>query len=114
MIARTWRGWTYSKDGERYLKYLKESALAECRKTQGNRGAIVLSRYKDNRAEFLLVTIWESMQAIQWFAGSATERAVFYPKDRRFLVTHDDHADHFEVKHIAGFGFDQPGPDGAR
>lgn len=107
MIARTWRGWTRSEDGERYLDYLHETGLTAYRDTPGNRGVLALRRYKDNRAEFLLVTLWESREAVLRFAGPDCERAVFYPEDERFLVNRDDHVDHFEVMHIAGLDVDQ-------
>ena len=46
---------------------------------------------------FLLVTLWESEEAIRRFAGDTPGRAVFYPEDDRFLVDRDEHVDHFEV-----------------
>jgi heme-degrading monooxygenase HmoA len=51
----------------------------------------------DDRAEFLLVSLWESEAAIRQFAGDDIEKAVFYPEDERFLVERDDHVSHYEV-----------------
>ena len=51
----------------------------------------------DGRAEFLLLTLWESEEAIRRFAGDDICRAVFYPEDDRFLVERDDHVNHFDV-----------------
>jgi len=102
MIARTWRGWTRKEDGEEYLAYQLETGLAAYRQTEGNRGVIALRRYKDGRAEFFFVTLWESREAITRFAGSDVERAVFYPEDAKYLVARDEHVDHFEVVHTDG------------
>jgi heme-degrading monooxygenase HmoA len=97
MIARTWRGATKAKDGEAYLEYLQRTGFAEYRKTPGNRGVLGLRRIVNDRAEFLLVSLWESEEAVRKFAGDDIEKAVFYPEDERFLVERDDHVSHYEV-----------------
>jgi heme-degrading monooxygenase HmoA len=97
MIARTWRGATKAKDSAAYLGYLHRTGFAEYRKTDGNRGVLALRRIVDDRAEFLLVSLWESMESIRRFAGDEVDKAVFYPEDDRFLVDRDDHVTHFEV-----------------
>lgn len=97
MIARTWRGWTAAADAERYLEYLEETGLTEYRETEGNLGALALRSVDGDRAEFLLVSFWESMEAVRKFAGDRPEVAVFYPEDDRFLVDREDRVRHFEV-----------------
>jgi heme-degrading monooxygenase HmoA len=51
----------------------------------------------DGRAEFLTLSFWESREAIAGFAGADIERAVFYPKDDRYLVERDTTVRHFQV-----------------
>ena len=97
MIARTWRGATKAQDGEAYLEYLHRTGFAEYRKTPGNRGVLGLRRIVNDRAEFVLVSLWESEKAVRQFAGSDIEKAVFYPEDERFLVDRDNHVSHYEV-----------------
>jgi heme-degrading monooxygenase HmoA len=97
MLARIWRGATRADDRDAYLDYLRRTGFKEYRGTPGNRGVLALSRRRGDRAEFLLVTLWESVGAIQRFAGDDIERAVFYPEDDRFLVERDLHVEHFEV-----------------
>jgi heme-degrading monooxygenase HmoA len=97
MIARTWRGATKAQDAEAYLEYLHRTGLAEYRKTAGNRGVLGLRRILKDRAEFLLVSLWDSKEAIRQFAGDDIEKAVFYPEDERFLVERDEHVAHYEV-----------------
>jgi heme-degrading monooxygenase HmoA len=58
---------------------------------------LALRRIVDNRAEFLLVSLWDSMESIRGFAGDDVNKAVFYPEDERFLIERDDHVSHFEV-----------------
>jgi heme-degrading monooxygenase HmoA len=97
MLARTWWGATKAKDADAYLEYLHRTGLAEYGKTPGNRGVLGLRRVGNERAEFLLVSFWESREAIQRFAGTDIEKAVFYPEDDRYLVARDDHVTHYEV-----------------
>jgi len=97
MIARSWRGATRAQDAETYLEYLQRTGFAEYRKTLGNRGVLGLRRIVKDRAEFLLISLWDSTDAIRRFAGDDIEKAVFYPEDERFLVERDDHVSHFEV-----------------
>jgi heme-degrading monooxygenase HmoA len=56
-----------------------------------------LRRIVDDRAEFLLISLWDSRDAIRAFAGEDIEKAVFYPEDERFLVEREDHVSHYEV-----------------
>ena len=58
---------------------------------------LALRRIEGDRAEFLLLTLWESEEAIRRFAGDDIGRAVFYPEDERFLVARDEHVNHYEV-----------------
>jgi heme-degrading monooxygenase HmoA len=97
MIARTWRGATKAVDAESYLEYLHRTGFSEYQKTPGNRGVLGLRRIVGDRAEFLLVSLWDSEEAIRRFAGAEIEKAVFYPEDERFLIDRDRQVTHYEV-----------------
>lgn len=97
MIARTWRGATKAEDAETYLQALHETGFAQYRATPGNLGVLGLRRVVDGRAEFLLLTLWESEEAIRRFAGDDISRAVFYPQVDHLLVDRDEHVNLFEV-----------------
>ena len=97
MIARTWTGATRAADADAYLDYLHATGLAEYRATPGNRGVLALRRIAGDRAEFLLLTLWDSEDAVRRFAGDDFERAVFYPEDERYLVARDERVRHYEV-----------------
>jgi heme-degrading monooxygenase HmoA len=97
MIVRTWRGWTRLEDGDRYLSYLRETGVRDIEATPGSRGVLLSRREVDGRAEFLFISLWESLEAVKGFAGPDPKRAVFYPEDDAFLVEKDEHIDHFEA-----------------
>lgn len=97
MIVRTWNGATRSEDAEAYVAVLERTGVRECRALAGNRGVLVLRRVVGDRCEFRFVSFWDSWAAVESFAGSTPERAVFYPEDERYLVARDLHVDHYEV-----------------
>src|SRR2546427_422219 len=97
MIARTWHGMTAASKADAYLEVLKESGLKEYRDTPGNQGVIVLRRTEGDRTHFLLITFWESFDAIRRFAGPNPERAVYYPEDKEFLLEFEPTVTHYDV-----------------
>lgn len=108
MIARTWRGAVRAHDAESYLEYLKRTGFAAFASTPGNVAALGLRRRVCDRAEFLLISLWDTEEAVRRFAGEHPERAVFFPEDDRFLIERDDHVDHFDVVHLFGSGRTAP------
>jgi len=97
MIARVWHGVTPASKGDAYMEYLEESGLKAYRSTPGNRGVYVLRRVEGGKADFVLISLWESMEAVRKFAGPDVERAVYYPRDRDFLLEFEPKVAHYEV-----------------
>lgn len=103
MIARIWRGAVEKADGDAYAQYLQQTGVAGYAGTEGNRGVWMLRRDIDGKTEFLMFTLWDSMDAVEAFAGARPELAVFYPDDDRYLIERDELVSHFEVDaHIPG------------
>ena len=97
MIARIWRGVTSESDKDTYFDYLQQTGLKEYAAVPGNQGVWVLRRVSGGEAEFTLISLWESWDAIKAFAGPDYERAVYYPEDKRFLRQLDPEVEHYEV-----------------
>ena len=97
MIARTWHGITEASKADEYFDYLNKTGVAAYRATQGNLGVYVLRRIEGNKAHFLLLTLWESEDAIKRFAGSNIEKAKYYPEDEQFLLEIEPTVTHYEV-----------------
>lgn len=98
MIARIWRGVTPEAKADEYLEYLKATGVKEYRETEGNREVLILRRTRDERAEFLIVTLWDSTEAIRQFTGTDNvEKAVYYPEDREYLLAFEPEVAHYEV-----------------
>ncbi len=98
MIARLWRGWTAADRTDAYIDYVDRTGVAELRSTPGNLGVYVLHRpAEDDRAEFVVLSLWESREAIVAFAGEDIDVARFYPEDDDFLVQREWTCAHYEV-----------------
>ncbi len=102
MIARMWRGETRAADADDYLEYLHRTGVADYRATPGNRDVIVLHRVRGDRAEFLLVTLWDSRDAIAAFAGPDIDKARYYPGDQQYLLSFPEKVEHWEVAEQPG------------
>ena len=96
MIARTWHGRVPASKADAYEAFLHRTGLADIAATPGNRGVIVLRRTIDGVTHFVLTSLWDSVEAIQRFAGEDYARARYYDEDdddlleREPFVTHDD------------------------
>jgi heme-degrading monooxygenase HmoA len=97
VIARIWRGRTPAVRADEYVAYLEGTGLAEYRATDGNRGVLVLRREVDGIAEFTILTLWDSMDAIRRFAGDDPEQARYYPRDPEFLLEMPPLVEHHEI-----------------
>jgi heme-degrading monooxygenase HmoA len=97
VIARTWRGWTRREDADAYVAYIEETGMREYRSTPGNRGAWIMRRDDGDRTEFVTLSFWDSLEAVEAFAGEDVERAVFYPEDDRFLVDREVTVRHWQL-----------------
>ena len=97
MIARLWYGSTRAADADDYADYLERTGVAAHRATAGNRGSLVLRRVHEDRADFLVLSLWESEEAVARFAGEEIGRAIYFPEDQRYLVERRDEIDHYEI-----------------
>jgi heme-degrading monooxygenase HmoA len=97
MIARTWHGMVAESKAEAYHQFLLRTGVPDYRATPGNRGVFVLRRVSEGRAHFLLISLWDSWEAIKKFAGDDVERAYYYPEDKDFLLEFEPCVTHYEV-----------------
>jgi len=99
MIARIWQGRTRPGMGQEYFRYLELTGLKEYRQSEGFKDVLVLTREIGDETEYVLITIWESMEAVKNFAGPEPERAVYYPEDDRYFPESErtPYVRHYEV-----------------
>jgi heme-degrading monooxygenase HmoA len=97
MIARVWRGETTRENAESYYHHLTGNVMPKLHRIAGHRGAYVLRRDFDARVEFVVITLWESMQAVREFAGNTPDVAVVEPDARAVLADFDEFVRHYTV-----------------
>ena len=57
----------------------------------------MLRRETRDRVEFLVLTLWDTMEAIHRFAGDDPGVAVVEPAAREVLTRFDESVDHYEI-----------------
>lgn len=97
MIVRLWHGVVSSDRADDYHQYLLATGVPEYRATPGNRGVQLCRRLEGARAHFLLLSWWDSLEAIRAFAGPDIEQARYYPEDESYLVALERTVIHYEV-----------------
>lgn len=99
MIARVWHGVVLKEKAEDYARYLADSdrGILEYRGTPGNRGVYLMRRAEEDRVHFLLVSLWESREAIRAYAGPDIERARYFPYDLECLIDPEPTVTHYEI-----------------
>jgi heme-degrading monooxygenase HmoA len=98
MIARHWRGWTKIQDAEAYEKLLKNKVLPSLKKVDGYEGGYVFRKDGAEEAEFVVVNLFDSVEAVQRFAGPDYTIPVFEPEAKRLLSRIESFAAHYEVR----------------
>lgn len=96
-IARIWKGRTLTAKAAEYEAYLLANGITKIRATPGNQGVRVLSRADGDKTEFVVISFWESLDAVKRFAGEDYQKAVILPKDREYLIEVEPNVVHYEV-----------------
>lgn len=100
MIARYWRGWTELRNAEPYEELLKNKVLPGLSGVEGYRGGYVMRSDGPELAEFVVVNLFESLDAVKRFAGENYALAVFEPEALELLVKREPLAAHYEVRAV--------------
>src|SRR5260370_21967547 len=97
MDTRIWHGATPAAKSDEYLNLMRTVAIPDYRSTPGNRGAYALRRMEGDTAHFLMVTFWESEEAIRAFAGDYISVAKYYDFGKDFLLELEACSTHYEM-----------------
>jgi heme-degrading monooxygenase HmoA len=96
MIARIWHGWTPADKAGTYAEYVRETGVREQTSLPGNRGTFVLRRIEGDRAHFIVLSLWDSMDAVRRFS-SDPEKPIYYPRDAEYLLELTPDIEHYET-----------------
>ncbi len=100
LVARTWHGRVPREKADAYEQYLARTGFTDYADTPGNRGMLALRQDAGEETHFLLLTLWESREAIARFAGDDISLARYYPEDRAYLLELEPRVNHYDVMAI--------------
>ena len=99
MILRMWKGQASAEKAEEYVQHATGTVFPKLGKITGHRGAYLLRHPICGGVEFVVLSLWDSMEEIQKFTGEAVDQAVVEPEAQLLLSEFDDFVTHFEVVH---------------
>jgi antibiotic biosynthesis monooxygenase (ABM) superfamily enzyme len=99
MISRIWRGWTAPAQADAYETLLLTNILPGIRGREipGFKGIQLLRRPFEDEVEFMTVMWFDSIEAVEAFAGPAYEIAVVPPGARALLSRFDAKSAHYNI-----------------
>ena len=99
--GRAWKARSTVEKANEYFEYATSKVFPTLDSIEGYRGAFLLRRAVDSAIEIVVLTLWESMEAVRRFAGVKPEKAVVEPEARAVLTSFDESVTHFEVVNIS-------------
>jgi heme-degrading monooxygenase HmoA len=107
MIARLWSARATKTQSTQYLEHFWQSVVPNLRTHNGYVCSNVLVRSHGDTVEILVTTVWQSLQAIDAFAGTDRETAVVAHEAAALLTDYDRRVRHYEVAQMDGLSFRQ-------
>ena len=96
-IARLWHGRVPADKADAYLALMERVAIPDYRATAGNLAAYALRRAEGEVTHVVMLTFWESLDAIRAFAGDQVETAKYYDFDADYLLELEPTVTHYCV-----------------
>ncbi len=97
MVIREWRGRASPARMDAYPRHFRDHVIPALREVPGFAGAHLSWRTIGDSIEFLVLTQWQSMDAIRSFAGNDLEQAVVEPAAVAALLDFDSDVHHYEI-----------------
>jgi heme-degrading monooxygenase HmoA len=108
-ISRVWRGWTTRERAAAYQELVTGTVLPGHERLEGYRGGCLMRRESEegDEVEFMVITRWDSYEAIRKFAGDDCERATIPLTAEQLLERFDARAVHY--RQLYGADVDESG-----
>jgi heme-degrading monooxygenase HmoA len=97
MIVRRWCGIASVANAEAYPGHLRDVVQPALAQLTGFQGVYLLARQVEDEVEYIVLTLWDSMDAIRQFAGEESDRAVVEPEAQAVLLRFDAQVTHHHV-----------------
>ena len=97
MIARHWTGLVKKDRAGEYIAHVTNDTLKKLAMIDGFIEASILKRELLQGIEFLIITKWDSSEAIKQFAGENYETAVVPEIAQEMMIQYDKQVKHYEI-----------------
>ncbi len=97
MIERVWSARTTRDGARQYAEHFRHVVLPELAAIAGYRGAQLMEREQDGAIEVVVVTRWNTLDAIRAFAGEEMDRAVVHDAAAALMTDYDRKVRHYGV-----------------
>ena len=97
MVARVWHGRTPLDKAEEYRQYLFDVGVKKIATLPGNRGVQMMVAKNADQGEFMVISYWDSVDAIKGYAGADYTKVHDLPRDKDFLIDKESLVRHFDL-----------------
>ena len=97
IVVRIWHGRVLEDKAEAYRDFLVRRAVPDYESVEGNLGVEILVRENGDAVDFLILSYWESVDAIKRFVGEDYEKAEYYDEDKDFLLEFEPNVQHYYI-----------------
>jgi len=97
MISRHWKGIAKPGEADNYIEHLRTDTFPKLSEIDGFITASILKRAVGQGTEFLIITVWESIESIECFAGATADIAVVPESVQAMMIEYDRIVSHYEV-----------------
>ncbi|SRR5579859_396099 len=97
MIIRKWSCRARHSKAHKYPEYFRTQIMPELRKQKGFLGGFLSQRSSGDDTEFLVLTRWQSVDAVRAFAAPVLENVVIDTGALATVDTYDDRVRQYEV-----------------
>ena len=96
VVAREWKGRVAPARADEYYQYLL-GGVTKIRSIPGSLGVEVMRRNEAGAVEYVVISYWESREAIKAYAGQDIDKPHHLPKDRELLLELPTRVLHYDV-----------------
>jgi heme-degrading monooxygenase HmoA len=97
MISRHWTGLAKRERADEYILHLQNETFNQIATIEGFISGRILKREVEEGIEFLIITEWKTLDAIEQFAGANFDTAVVPKLVQDMMIKYDHKVRHYEV-----------------
>src|SRR4029078_9120128 len=97
MISRQWSALCHKEKANEYILHLLSETFQTLKNMKGFLKASILTREENDGVNFLIVTVWNSIDDIRTFSGEDVEKAVVPENIQQMMIRYDSKARHYKV-----------------